>query len=74
MWSLMNAIIGPLAPEFSRARWASIPQAIGMFSSTIAPFIGGVLYDVSPRYPFTIAIATMLVLSLLVATKIFDKA
>jgi len=74
MWSLMNAIIGSLAPEFSRARWASIPQAIGMFSSTIAPFIGGVLYDVSPRYPFTIAIATMLVLSLLVATKIFDKA
>lgn len=29
-WSLMSAIVGPLAPESCRARWASIPQTVSM--------------------------------------------
>jgi MFS family permease len=56
-WSLMNAIIAPLAPESIRARWASIPQTIGMFGSFVAPYVGGLLYDISPCYLFIVAIA-----------------
>jgi len=45
-WPLMNAIIGPYAPEAARALWVAIPQAISMFSSVLAPYIGGILYEV----------------------------
>jgi len=69
-WSLMSAIIGPLAPEFIRARWISIPQTVGMFSSFIAPYIGGILYDASPYYPFIVAIMATLSLALLASTKL----
>lgn len=55
-WSLMSAIIGPTAPELSRARWVAIPQTISMFVSVLAPYIGGFLYSISPYYPFVIAI------------------
>jgi len=63
-WSLMSAIIGPLAPESVRARWVAIPQTISMFSSFIAPYIGGVLYDASLYYPFIVAMVTTLFLAL----------
>jgi len=53
-WSLMGAIIGPIAPESIRARWVSLPQAITVFSSFIAPYVGGVLYSISPSYPFIV--------------------
>lgn len=55
-WSLMSAIISPLAPESIRARWVSIPQTISIFSTFIAPYLGGVLYDISPYYLFTVGI------------------
>jgi len=73
LWSLMNAIITPLGPESAKARWVSVPQSISMFTSTIAPYIGGVLYEHSPQYPFTLAIAIMLLLALAVVVGIFDK-
>lgn len=61
-WSLMSAIVSPLAPELIRARWVSIPQTISMFSSFIAPYLGGILYDISPYYLFiTAIIATSLI-------------
>ncbi len=73
MWSLMNAIIGPAAPESLRARWVSVPQTISMLSSTIAPYVGGVLYrEISPHYPFLVAIVTTASLSLLLATRAFE--
>jgi MFS family permease len=72
-WSLMGAIIGPLAPESIRARWVSIPQTVTMFSSFIAPYIGGILYDVSPYYPFIIATVTTFFLALLVTTRLFEE-
>jgi len=71
-WSLMSAIIGPLAPESMRARWVSIPQTVSMFSSVIAPYIGGVLYEVSPCYPFLVAIVMMFPLALLAFTRSFE--
>jgi len=67
-WSLMGAIVGPLAPESIRARWVSVPQTVSMFSSVIAPYIGGVLYDASPHYPFLAATAITLFIALLAFT------
>jgi MFS family permease len=72
-WSLMSAIIGPLAPESIRARWVSIPQTVSMFSSFIAPYIGGILYTISPSYPFIIGIAVTPFLALLAATKLLEE-
>ena len=69
-WSLMGAVVGPLAPESIRARWISVPQTVSMFSSFIAPYIGGILYGVSPYYPFIIAILTTPALALFGAYKI----
>ena len=72
-WSLMSAIVGPLAPESCRARWASIPQTVSMFSSIIAPYIGGFLYDVSPYYPFMVGIVATLAFALLASTRFLDE-
>jgi MFS family permease len=72
-WSLMNSIIGPLAPESIRARWISIPQTVSMFSSFMAPYIGGILYDVSIFYPFIVAIAITPFLALLAITKLLEE-
>jgi len=71
-WSLMSAIIGPLAPESIKARWISIPQTASMFSSFIAPYIGGVLYDSSPYNPFLVAMAITPFLAFLASTKLFE--
>ncbi|MEM3699543.1 MAG: MFS transporter [Candidatus Bathyarchaeia archaeon] len=62
-WSLLGAVVGPLAPESIRARWVSVPQTVTMFASFIAPYIGGILYGISAYYPFMIAIAIALVLA-----------
>jgi DHA1 family multidrug resistance protein-like MFS transporter len=72
-WSLMSAIIGPLAPESIRARWVSIPQTVTIFSSFIAPYIGGILYGFSPYYPFIVAMVATLFLALLVITRLFEE-
>jgi MFS family permease len=72
-WFLMGAIIGPIAPESIRARWVSIPQAIMVFSSFIAPYVGGILYSISPYYPLTIGIALTLFIALLITTKLFEE-
>jgi MFS family permease len=56
VWSLLSAIIGPLAPKSAQARWVSIPQSISILSSFFAPYVGGWLYSFSPVYPFIIAL------------------
>jgi len=72
-WSLMSSIVGPLAPESCRARWVSIPQTVSMFSSIIAPYVGGFLYDVSPYYPFMVGIVAALAFALLASTRFLDE-
>jgi len=72
-WSLMGAIIGPLAPESIRARWISIPQTVSLFSSFIAPYIGGIVYDISPYYLFIIAIVATLFIALLTLTRFIEE-
>jgi len=74
IWSLMNAIVGPLAPENCRARWASVPQTVSMFSSIIAPYLGGALYETSPYYPFIAATIAMVLLATLTVTKLKEAA
>jgi MFS family permease len=71
-WPLMNAIIGSCAPESARARWVAIPQTVSMFSAVFAPYIGGVLYEASPYYPFIFGIAAILFLALLALAKLCD--
>ena len=72
-WPLMSAIIGPLAPERARALWVAIPLAVGMFTAILAPYLGGVLYEISPYYPFILGIALILFLALLASAKSFDR-
>jgi len=67
-WSLLGAVVGPLAPESIRARWVSVPQTVTMFASFIAPYLGGVLYGISAYYPFIAAIIVALVLALVAFT------
>jgi MFS family permease len=64
-WSLLGAIAGPMAPEQWRARWVAVPQTVSMLASFLGPYLGGVLYAFSPKYPFMIAAAVMPVLALL---------
>jgi MFS family permease len=71
-WSLMGAIVGAVAPEPIRARWISIPQTVSMFSSIIAPYIGGILYDVSSYYPFVLAIIVTILLALISFVQVFE--
>jgi MFS family permease len=71
-WPLMSAIIGPLAPERARALWVAIPLAVGMFSSILAPYFGGILYEISPYYPFVFGITVTLFLGLLAFAKLRD--
>jgi DHA1 family multidrug resistance protein-like MFS transporter len=71
-FSLMNAIVGPLAPESCRARWVAVPQVVAMFASFLAPYVGGYLYAYSPQYPFIIAMIAMPILAVLVV-RFFKK-
>ncbi len=72
-WSLLSAIVGPLAPEACSARWISVPQTVSMFSSIIAPYVAGVLYAASPFYPFMIALVATAILALVTLTGMFKE-
>ena len=71
-WSLLSAVVGPLAPENIRARWISIPQTVSMFSSFIAPYVGGILFDASPYYLLIAAAAASCIMALLATTALGD--
>jgi MFS family permease len=71
-WPIMNAIIGSSAPETARARWVAIPQAVSMFGAVFAPYLGGVLYEASPYYPFIFGIAAALFMAAVALAKLRD--
>lgn len=73
LWSLMGASVGSIAPESSRGRWISLAQMSATLSATIAPYIGGVLYEWSPLVPFYVIIAALPVLSVAALTKPFRE-
>ncbi len=64
-WSMLSAVVGPMAPESCRARWIAVPQTICMFVSFAAPYVGGFLYSASENYPFIAAAIMMPILALL---------
>jgi MFS family permease len=64
-WSMLSAVVGPLAPEPCRAKWISVPQTICMFTSSVAPYVGGFLYSASPQYPFMVVLVALPVLAIL---------
>jgi len=70
-WSLMSAVIGPMAPEHIRARWISIPQTVSMFASILAPYVGGVLYSVEPNMLFIVAVAMTAALAVIALNQKF---
>jgi len=73
VWSLMGASVGSIAPEASRGRWISLAQLSATLSATVAPYIGGVLYERSPPMPFYVVIAVLPLLSLLALAKPFKE-
>jgi MFS family permease len=72
-WSLIGAVMAPIAPEASRARWISIPLSASMFAAFLAPYLGGLLYESSHYSPFLIFIVATVLLSVLALTKLFDE-
>lgn len=73
IWSLMGASVGSIAPEASRGRWISVSQMSAMATASIAPYIGGLLYERSPFTPFYIFIGFSPLLSLIALTKPFKE-
>lgn len=74
LWPLMGASVGSITPEASRGRWISLAQMSATLAATIAPYIGGVLYEWSPHLPFYIVIAVSPLLALLALTKPFRES
>ena len=72
-WSLIGAVMTPIAPEASRAMWISVPMSASMFAAFLAPYLGGVLYESSPYNPFLVFIVATALLSVLALTKLFDE-
>jgi MFS family permease len=65
LWSLMGAIIGPLAPPTTRGRWISVSHTAATTASFAASLAGGILYEIKPSTPFLIFIVTAAILALL---------
>jgi MFS family permease len=70
--SLISSIVGSVAPEASMARWMSLPQTASMLAATVAPYLGGPLYVISPNQPFLIGIFLFPILALLAVSKLFE--
>jgi len=65
LWSLMGAIIGPLAPPRTRGRWISVSHTAATSAAFAASLVGGILYETSPSTPFFIFIVAAAMLALL---------
>lgn len=73
LWALMGACVGSCTPEASRGRWISLSQMSATAAASVAPFIGGVLYEWSPYTPFYILIGVSPLLALVALTKPFRE-
>jgi len=69
LWPLMGASVGSITPETSRGKWISVSQMSATLAASIAPYIGGVIYESSPYTPFYIIIGISPLLSLIALTK-----
>jgi len=73
LWSLMGASVGSITPEASRGRWISVSQMSVTLAASIAPYIGGIMYESSSFTPFYIIIGVSPLLSLIALTKPFKE-
>ena len=73
LWALMGACVGSFTPDASRGRWISLSQMMATGAASVAPFIGGVLYEWSPYLPFYILIGVSPLLALITLTKPFKE-
>jgi len=73
LWSLMGACVGSITPEASRGRWISVSQMFATMAASVAPFLGGVLYESSPYMPFYISIGVFPLLALIALAKPFKE-
>jgi len=72
-WSLIGAVISSIAPEASRAKWISVPMSLSMLAAFLAPYLGGLLYEAWPYYPFLVFIVATLLLSVLALSGVFEE-
>jgi len=72
-WALVGAVMTPITPEASRARWISVPLSASMFAAFLAPYLGGLLYESSPYNPFLVFVVATALLSVLALTKLFKE-
>jgi len=73
LWSLMGACVGCFTPEESRGKWISLSQMLAVSTASIAPFVGGLLYESSPYLPFYIVVGVSPVLALVALSKTFKE-
>jgi len=73
LWSLMGASVGSITPEASRGRWISVSQMSATTAASIAPYLGGLIYESSPFSPFYVIIGVSPLLSLISLTKPFKE-
>jgi len=65
LWSLVGAIVGPLAPPTARGRWISVSHTAATSAAFASSLVGGILYETSPFTPFVIFIVAAVLLALL---------
>ncbi|HUV98434.1 MAG TPA: MFS transporter [Candidatus Paceibacterota bacterium] len=73
MWAFIGATVGAVAPPNSRASWISVVQTVAQTVSILAPYVGGVLYAVTPTTPFVIAVGASLTLVVLAQVRPFRE-
>jgi MFS family permease len=73
MWAFIGATVGAVAPPNSRASWISVVQTVAQTVSILAPYVGGVLYAVTPTTPFIIAVGASLMLVALAQARPFKE-
>jgi hypothetical protein len=66
-------MVGPLAPEYMRAKWIAVPQTIGMLCSFLAPYVGGVLYKTSPYNLLVVTSVASIISALIILKKAPDE-
>jgi len=73
LWSLMGASVGSITPESSRGRWISVSQMSATLAASVAPYVGGVIYESARYMPFYIIIGVSPLLALIALTKPFKE-
>jgi MFS family permease len=73
LWSLLGACVGCFTPEASRGRWISLSQMLVASAASIAPLVGGLLYEPSPYLPFYLVIGVSPLLAIIALSKTFKE-